>query len=73
MDNLIITSMFVYLVLSFIIPRVPLFKQSTNVSLIDNLILYLYSQKGFLMYGVIFTGFVVYIAINIESRVTQLQ
>ncbi len=68
MDNLIITSMFVYLVLSFIIPRVPLFKRSTNVSLIDNLILYLYSQKGFLMYGVIFTGLVVYIAINIESQ-----
>ena len=66
MDNLIITSMGLYLVLSYLIPNI--FKKSTNVKPIDDLILYIISQRGMMMYGVIYIGLIVHIAMKISSH-----
>jgi hypothetical protein len=66
MDNLIITSMGLYLVLSYLIPII--FKKSTNVKPIDDLVLYIISQRGMMMYGVIYIGLIVHIAMKISSQ-----
>ena len=49
-----------YLVLSVMVPR--LVKKPTGIKLIDDLIMYLVAQKGFLMSGTILVGIIVYLA-----------
>jgi hypothetical protein len=49
-----------YLVLSVMIPRIV--KKPTGIKLIDDLIMYLVAQKGFLMSGTILVGIIVYLS-----------
>jgi hypothetical protein len=54
----VMIAMVVYLVLATIIPKIA--TKPTNIKLVDDLMMYIISQKGFLTSGVIFTGIVVY-------------
>lgn len=49
-----------YLVFSVMVPR--LVKKPTGIKIIDDLIMYLVAQKGFLMSGTILVGLVVYLS-----------
>jgi hypothetical protein len=55
-----------YLVLSVMIPR--LVKQPTGIKIIDDLIMYLVAQKGFLMSGTILVGVIVYLSNYINLK-----
>ena len=54
----VIIAMALYLALSIMIPKV--IKNPTGVKVIDDEVMYLLSQKGFLMSGVILIGIIVY-------------
>ena len=58
-----------YLVFSVMVPRIV--KKPTGIKVIDDLIMYLVAQKGFLMSGTIHVGVVVYLAnyINLKMMV----
>jgi uncharacterized membrane protein len=58
-----------YLVFSVMVPRIV--KKPTGIKVIDDLIMYLVAQKGFLMSGTILVGVVVYLAnyINLKMMV----
>ena len=55
-----------YLVFSVMVPR--LVKKPTGIKLIDDLIMYLVAQKGFLMSGTILVGVIVYLANHINLK-----
>jgi hypothetical protein len=55
-----------YLVLSVMVPR--LVKKPTGIKLIDDLIMYLVAQKGFLMSGTILVGIIVYLSNYINLK-----
>jgi hypothetical protein len=59
-----------YLVFSVMVPR--LVKKPTGIKLVDELIMYLVAQKGFLMSGTILVAVLTYLAnyINIRLSVT---
>jgi hypothetical protein len=54
----VMIAMAVYLVLATVVPKIA--TKPTNVKLVDDLMMYIISQKGFLTSGVIFIGLVVY-------------
>ena len=54
----VIIAMALYLALSIMIPKV--IKNPTGVKVIDDEVMYLLSQKGFLMSGVILIGIIMY-------------
>ena len=54
----VIIAMALYLALSIIIPKI--ITKPTGVKVIDDEIMYLLAQKGFLMSGVIFIGIIMY-------------
>jgi hypothetical protein len=54
----VMIAMAVYLVLATVIPKIA--TKPTNIKLIDDLMMYIISQRGFLTSGVIFIGLVVY-------------
>jgi hypothetical protein len=56
----VIIAMALYLVLSIMVPK--LVKKPTDIKIVDDLIMYLVAQKGFLMSGAILVGVVVYLA-----------
>jgi hypothetical protein len=58
-----------YLVFSVMVPRIV--KKPTGIKLIDDLIMYLVAQKGFLMSGTILVGVIVYLAnyVNLKMMV----
>jgi hypothetical protein len=58
-----------YLVFSVMVPRIA--KKPTGVKVIDDLIMYLVAQKGFLVSGTILVGVIVYLAnyINLKMMV----
>jgi hypothetical protein len=55
-----------YLVFSVMVPR--LVKKPTGIKIIDDLIMYLVAQKGFLMSGTILVGVIVYLANYINLK-----
>jgi len=54
----VMIAMAVYLVLATVVPKIA--TKPTNVKLVDDLMMYIISQRGFLTSGVIFIGLVVY-------------
>jgi len=57
-----------YLVFSVMVPR--LVKKPTGIKLIDELIMYLVAQKGFLMSGTILISVLTYLANYINLRLS---
>ena len=62
----VIIATVLYLVLSVMIPRIV--KKPTGIKLIDDLIMYLVAQKGFLMSGTILVGIIVYLSNYINLK-----
>jgi uncharacterized membrane protein len=54
----VIIAMALYLVLSILIPKIV--KKPTDIKIIDDLVMYLVAQKGFMMSGVILIGVIIY-------------
>ena len=57
-----------YLVFSVMVPR--LVKKPTGIKLVDELIMYLVAQKGFLMSGAILVAVLTYLANYINMRLS---
>ena len=57
-----------YLVFSVMVPR--LVKKPTGIKIIDELIMYLVAQKGFLMSGTILTAVLTYLSNYINLRLS---
>jgi hypothetical protein len=55
----VIIAMTLYLVLSTVVPKV--ITKPTKIDVVDKLIMYLISQKGAMMSGVILIGIIVYL------------
>lgn len=55
----VIVSMVVYLILVQLIPQI--IKKPTGISFVDDLVLFLHSQKGAFSSGALFTGLIVLI------------
>ena len=63
----VIIAMALYLVFSVMVPKIV--KKPTDVKIIDDLILYLVAQKGFLMSGAILVGLIAYLSNYINANV----
>ena len=55
-----------YLVFSVMVPRIV--KKPTGIQIVDDLIMYLVAQKGFLVSGTILVGIVTYLANYINLK-----
>ena len=56
----VIIAMALYLVFSIMVPK--LVKKPTDIKVVDDLIMYLVAQKGFLMSGTILVGVIMYLS-----------
>lgn len=65
----VIIAMALYLVLSNIVPQVV--KKPTEIKVVDDLIMYLLAQKGFLTSGVIMVGLIMYLSNYINVRMLE--
>jgi hypothetical protein len=65
----VMIAMALYLALATIVPRIA--TKPTNIKLVDDLMMYIISQKGFLTSGVIFIGLIVYGTNYINTHVYQ--
>lgn len=63
----VIIAMALYIAISIIVPK--LVKKPIGVKLVDDEIMYLIAQKGFLVSGVILIGVIVYATNYITARV----
>jgi hypothetical protein len=62
----VIIAMALYLVLSVMVPKIA--TKPTDIKLVDDLIMYLVAQKGFLMSGVIVTGVITYLSNYVNTK-----
>jgi len=62
----VIIAMALYLVLSIMIPK--LVKKPTDIKIVDDLIMYLVAQKGFLMSGAILVGLIMYLSNYVNMK-----
>lgn len=62
----VIIAMALYLVLANVVPK--LVTKPTDIKVVDDLLLYIVAQKGFLTSGVILTGLIMYISNYINVR-----
>ena len=62
----VIIAMVIYLVLSTVVPKIV--KKPTGIKIIDDEVMYLVAQKGFLVSGVILVGLIVYFTNHIGER-----
>jgi hypothetical protein len=60
-------AMALYLALASLVPRIV--TKPTDIKIIDDLVMYIISQKGFLTSGVIFIGLIMYASNYINSQV----
>jgi uncharacterized membrane protein len=65
----VIIAMALYLALSIIIPKI--IKKPTGIKVIDDLVMYLVAQKGFLVSGVILIGVVMYLTNHINEKMLE--
>jgi hypothetical protein len=65
----VIIAMSLYLALSILIPKIV--KKPTGIKIIDDLVMYLVAQKGFLVSGVIVIGVIVYATNHINDRMLE--
>ena len=65
----VIIAMALYIALSIIVPK--LVKKPTGVKLVDDEVMYLMAQKGFLVSGVILIGIIMYSTNYITTRVIE--
>jgi len=65
----VIIAMALYLVLSILIPKIV--KKPTGVKVIDDLVMYLVAQKGFIMSGVILIGVIMYSTNYINEKMLE--
>ena len=63
----VMIAMALYLALASLVPRIV--TKPTDIKIIDDLVMYIISQKGFLTSGVIFIGLVMYASNYINSQV----
>jgi len=61
--------MALYLALSMLVPKIV--KKPTGIKVVDDLVMYLVAQKGFLVSGVILFGLVVYFTNYINERMLE--
>ena len=62
----VIIAMALYLVLANVVPK--LVTKPTDIKVVDDLLLYIVAQTGFLTSGVILTGLIMYISNYINVR-----
>jgi uncharacterized membrane protein len=65
----VIIAMVLYLVISTLVPKIV--KKPTGIKIIDDLIMYLVAQKGFMMSGVILVGVIVYLTNYMIERMNE--
>jgi hypothetical protein len=65
----VIIAMALYLALSMLVPKIV--KKPTGIKVVDDLVMYLVAQKGFLVSGVILFGLVVYFTNYINDRMLE--
>jgi hypothetical protein len=65
----VIIAMTLYIAISIIVPK--LVKKPTGVKLVDDEVMYLMAQKGFLVSGVILIGIIMYSTNYITTRVIE--
>jgi uncharacterized membrane protein len=65
----VIIAMAMYLVLSIMVPRI--IKSPTDIKVIDDEVMYLTAQKGFLVSGVILIGIIMYGTNYITGRMQE--
>ena len=65
----VIIAMALYLVLSIMIPKI--IKKPTDIKVIDDEVMYLMAQKGFLVSGVILVGIIMYSTNYITSQMLE--
>ena len=65
----VIIAMAIYLVLANFVPK--LVTKPTDVPIVDDYIMYLVAQKGFLTSGVIMVGFIVYLTNYINMKMLE--
>ena len=65
----VIIAMALYLVLSILIPKIV--KKPTGIKIIDDIVMYLVAQKGFMMSGVILIGLVMYSTNYINEKMLE--
>jgi uncharacterized membrane protein len=65
----VIIAMALYLALSIIVPKI--IKKPTGIKLVDDLVMYLVAQKGFLVSGVILIGVIMYSTNHINEKMLE--
>jgi len=65
----VIIAMALYLALSILVPKIV--KKPTGIKIIDDLVMYLVAQKGFLVSGVILFGIVMYLTNYINEKMLE--
>jgi len=65
----VIIAMALYLAFSIIVPKI--LKKPTGVKLVDDEVMFLMAQKGFLVSGVILIGLIMYSTNYITTRVLE--
>ena len=63
----VIIAMTLYLVMSTLVPKVV--TKPTKIDVVDKLVMYLISQKGAMMSGVIMVGLIVYLTNYLQSTI----
>ena len=67
----VIIAMALYLVFSIMVPK--LVKKPTDIKIVDDLIMYLVAQKGFLMSGVILVGLIMYLSNYVNIKMSGFE
>ena len=65
----VIIAMALYLALSILVPKIV--KKPTGIKIVDDLVMYLVAQKGFLVSGVILFGVVMYLTNHITEKMLE--
>jgi uncharacterized membrane protein len=65
----VIIAMALYLALSMLVPKIV--KKPTGIKIVDDLVMYLVAQKGFLVSGVILFGLIVYFTNYINEKMLE--
>ena len=67
----VIIAMALYLVFSIMVPK--LVKKPTDIKVVDDLIMYLVAQKGFLMSGAILVGVIMYLSNYVNMKMGEIE
>ena len=67
----VIIAMALYLVFSIMVPK--LVKKPTDIKVVDDLIMYLVAQKGFLMSGAILVGVIMYLSNYANIKMSEIE